>query len=187
MKYSRLPRHRRVILDGEWADAAQAGLYTQAALNGDVVALISVLDYIVSQISPLGGVFEMLQTLKLGEHLGLSWYDDIIGGLQSSQYADELVSRIGNLEIIEAIATQGDRLFGKWVMPDGTSTRQMIDTFESKWNTSAEIIDSNGRMRLFSPDGSIVMMRYPFTNTDYFGIDINFVDESRVVKIRADE
>jgi hypothetical protein len=42
-------------------------------------------------------------------------------------------------------------------------------------------------MRLFSPDGSIVMMRYPSTNTDYFGIDINFVDEIRIVKIRADE
>jgi len=98
----------------------------------------------------------------------LSWYDNIIGGLQSSQYADELVSRIGNLEIIEAMAIQGDRLCGKWVMPDGTSTRQMIDTFESKWNTSAEILGSNGRMRFFSPDGSIVMMRYPSTDTEYW-------------------
>jgi hypothetical protein len=120
------------ILESERADAAAAGMDTQAALNGDVVALISVLDYIVSQISPLGGVFDMLQTLKLGDHLGLTWYDDIISGLQSSQYADELVSRIGNLEIIEATAIQGDTLFGKWVIPDGTSTRRMINTFESK-------------------------------------------------------
>jgi hypothetical protein len=132
MKYSRLPQHRRVILDGEWADAAAAGMDTQAAQNGDVVALISVLDYIVSQMSPLGGVFEMLRTLKLGDHLGLSRYDNIIGGLQSSQYADVLVSRIGNLEVIEAIAIQGETLFDKWVMPDGTSTRRMINTFESK-------------------------------------------------------
>jgi hypothetical protein len=71
-------------------------LDTQAALNGDVVALISVLDYIVSQISPAGGVFDMLQTLKLGEHLGLSWYDNIIGGLQSSQYFPQLAQAVGD-------------------------------------------------------------------------------------------
>ena len=65
------------ILESEWADAAAAGMDTQAALNGDVVALISVLDYIVSQISPLGGVFDMLHALRHGQHLGLSWFDDI--------------------------------------------------------------------------------------------------------------
>jgi len=92
MKYSRLPRHWRVILDGEWADAAAAGMDTQAALNGDVVALISVLDYIVSQISPLGGVFDMLQTLKLGNHLGLSWFDDITRAFSQSAYFDEFGS-----------------------------------------------------------------------------------------------
>ena len=68
----------------------------QAALNGDPVALISVLDYIVSQISPLGGVFDMLQTLKLGEHLGLTWYDNIIGGLQTSQYFPQLAQAVGD-------------------------------------------------------------------------------------------
>jgi len=93
------------------SDAAAAGLDTQAALNGDVVALISVLDYIVSQISPAGGVFEMLQTLKLGEHLGLSWFDDIIGGLQSSQYFPQLAQALGDfantiddLDVLEDVA-----------------------------------------------------------------------------------
>jgi len=93
------------------SDAAAAGLDTQAALNGDVVALISVLDYIVSQISPAGGVFDMLQTLKLGEHLGLSWFDDIIGGLQSSQYFPQLAQALGDfantiddLDVLEDVA-----------------------------------------------------------------------------------
>jgi len=55
-----------------------------------------VLDYIVSQISPAGGVLDMLQTLNLGEHLGLSWYDNIIGGLQSSQYFPQLAQAVGD-------------------------------------------------------------------------------------------
>jgi len=38
----------------------------------------------------------MLQTLKLGDHLGLSWYDNIIGGLQSSQYFPQLAQAVGD-------------------------------------------------------------------------------------------
>lgn len=176
----------RDILDSEWAEAVQAAADGPAALNGDPVALISVLDYAFSQVNPAGfGLFESLKVLKAGDYLGQTWYDDVIGYFRGSQYAGELVNRIGNLETIEAIATKGERLFGKWVMPDGTSTSQIISTFESKWNTSAEFLDSGGRIRLFSPDGSIVMTRYPSTNTSYWGIDINFVDENRILKIRA--
>jgi len=174
------------MLQSEWADAAQAGLDTQAALNGDVIALIGVLDYIADQVVGFG-FFDMLQGLKIADRLGLGWYDEVMGYLQGSWYAGELVNRIGNLESIEAIATQGQKLFGKWVMPDGTSTSQIISTFEAKWNTSAEILDGSGRMRLFSPDGSVVMTRYPSTNTSYWGIDINFVDDNRILKIRANE
>ncbi|NBC86525.1 MAG: hypothetical protein GVY25_10070, partial [Bacteroidetes bacterium] len=38
----------------------------------------------------------MLQTLKLGEHLGLSWYDNIIGGLQISQHFPQLAQAVGD-------------------------------------------------------------------------------------------
>jgi len=111
----------------------------------------------------------------------------VMGYLQGSMYAGELVNRISNLDVIEGVATQGEKLFGKWVMPDGTSTGQIISSFESKWNISADVLDNEGRMRLFSPDGNVVMTRYPSTNTDYWGIDINFVDEYRILKIRAGE
>jgi hypothetical protein len=82
----------RDILDSWYAQAVKAAADRQAALNGDPVALISVLDYIVSQISPAGGVFDMMQTPKPGEHLGLSWYDDITRAFSQSAYFDELGS-----------------------------------------------------------------------------------------------
>jgi len=40
---------------------------------------------------PAGGVFDMLQTLKLGDHLGLTWYDEVMGHLgQSLRSLDNL-------------------------------------------------------------------------------------------------
>ncbi|HHP7238729.1 hypothetical protein [Longibacter sp.] len=55
------------------------------------------LEDIARKISPAGGVFDILQTLKLGDHLGLSWYDNIIGGLQSSQYFPQLAQAVRRL------------------------------------------------------------------------------------------
>lgn len=44
----------RNILDSEWADAVDAGLNLQAALNGDMLALVEVLDYAFEQITGVG-------------------------------------------------------------------------------------------------------------------------------------
>jgi len=65
-------------------------------VNGDVIALIGVLDYIIGQVSPVGSLFDMLQGLKIADRLGLSWYDDAIGALHSSQYFPELAQAIGD-------------------------------------------------------------------------------------------
>jgi len=55
-----------------------------------------VLDYIIGQVSPVGSLFDMLQGLKIADWLGLSWFDDAIGALHSSQYFPELAQAIGD-------------------------------------------------------------------------------------------
>jgi hypothetical protein len=79
------------ILESEWAEAAQAGMDTQAALNGDPVAFVSVMNYIAEQIVGVG-FFDMLQGLKLADRLGLSWYDDVINWITRSTHFENLAS-----------------------------------------------------------------------------------------------
>jgi len=153
------------ILESEWADAAQAGLDTQAALNGDVVALISVLDYIVSQISPAGGVFDMLQTLKLGDHLGLSWYDNIIGGLQTSQYFPQLAQAVGDfantindLSVLKQVGQLDDEANGAYRILEGDAGK-VLDNFAEKWGTQV-YLRADGNWEVLKPGGSVRMTQY---------------------------
>jgi hypothetical protein len=170
----------------EWDQLVDCGIDALDATSGDTGALISTLNCAAGLTLGMD-FFDMLRGLKAADRLGLDWYDDVMGYLRGSRYAGELVNNISDLDVVESVAIQGEKLFGKWVMPDGTSTRKIIRNFESKWGTAAELLDSDGRMILRSPSGNIIMTRYPSTNTDYFGIDINFVDENRILKIRADE
>jgi hypothetical protein len=39
--------------------------------------------------------------------LGLSWYDDVMGYLQTSRYAGDLINNVTDLRMIEGVATQG--------------------------------------------------------------------------------
>ncbi|NBC86519.1 MAG: hypothetical protein GVY25_10040 [Bacteroidetes bacterium] len=184
------------ILESEWADAAAAGMDTQAALNGDVVALISVLDYIVSQISPLGGVFEMFQTLKLGEHLGLSWYDNIIGGLQTSQYFPQLAQAVGNfantiddLDVLEDVARLD---VGDFNVPQilSASSTDVAGNFLRKWGNPNKTPISGkppGLWTATAPDGT-VLTRYPSTTGDPGRWTLQFrKPDGSIVKIRFGE
>jgi hypothetical protein len=83
------------ILENEWVEAAEAGSNVQAALNGDVVALVEVLDYAFEQITGVG-FFETLQVLKGADYLGLGWYDDAIGFIQQLKYFPELAQASGD-------------------------------------------------------------------------------------------
>ena len=68
---------------------------TQAALNGDVVALIGVLDYSAQQVVGIS-FFDMLQGLKIADRLGLSWYDDVMGYLHGSGFFPQVAQAIGD-------------------------------------------------------------------------------------------
>jgi hypothetical protein len=181
------------ILESEWADAAAAGMDTQAALNGDVVALISVLDYIVSQISPLGGVFDMLQTLKLGEHLGLTWYDNIIGGLQTSQYFPQLAQAVGDfantiddLDVLEDVAQLDVGDFNVPQILSGNSSN-VASNFLRTWGDPPKIPLSNkpaGSWRATAPNGT-VLTRYPSTTGDPGRWTLQFfLPDGSTVKVR---
>ena len=71
--------------------ADRFGLDALDATSGDPVALIGVLDCAAKQqVSPVGGLFDMLQGLKIADQLGLSWYDDAIEWITQSSYFDDL-------------------------------------------------------------------------------------------------
>jgi len=80
------------ILESEWAEAVDAGLNTEAALNGDVIALVEVLNYVFEQITGFG-FFDTLQGLKIADRLGIGWYDDAIEWLTKSKYFDDLAGK----------------------------------------------------------------------------------------------
>ncbi|PEN08430.1 hypothetical protein CRI93_04775 [Longimonas halophila] len=168
----------------EWDDLLECGLNTMDATTGDPVAIVSALDCAADQLLGVS-FFELLSGLKIADRLGLGWYDDVMGAMADSGYVNQLINNTSDLNLLEDIATQGDKLFGKWVMPEGTSTMDILHSFESKWGTTVSQLDDAGRLQLRNSDGSIVMTRYPSTNTDYFGIDINYVNEDRILKIRA--
>ena len=170
----------------EWDDLLECGLNTMDATTGDPVAIVSALDCAAGQLLGVS-FFELLGGLRIADRLGGNWYDDVMGYIGDSRYADDLINGTNDLDLLEGIARQRDKLFGKWVMPEGTSTMDILHSFESKWGTTISQLDDEGRRQLRSPDGNIVMTRYPSSNTDYFGIDINYIDDNRTLKIRAGE
>lgn len=92
------------MLDSEWAKAVEATNNANAALNGDMVALVEVIDYGVEQFAGVGlfdGLKGMMGGLKAADKLGFGWYDDAAGYLTKS-------SNFGRF----ARATSGEGLSG---------------------------------------------------------------------------
>ena len=69
---------------------------TQAALNGDVVALIGVLDYSAQQVVGIS-FFDRRQGLKLANRFGLGWYDDVMG------YLGQSLKSLDNLDALHSL------------------------------------------------------------------------------------
>jgi hypothetical protein len=161
------------MLQSEWADAAQAGYDVQAALNGDVVALISVLDYIAGQTVGFSFV-DMLQGLKLGDRLGLSWYDDVVDYIGLSKHFDafaravpdfvldtsKLLNAIDNLDTLEEVGKARLLKYDSngrpiYKMYNGTA-QTVMDNFARKWGrpTGQRRLDhGNVTMRLCDSTG----------------------------------
>lgn len=113
----------------------------QAALNGDVVALVEVLDYAFEQITGVG-FFETLQVLKGADYLGLGWYDDAIGFIQQSKYFPELAQASGDfantiddLAVLEDVARPGVGDFNAPQIPDANS-QEVASNFLRKWGNT---------------------------------------------------
>jgi hypothetical protein len=124
------------------------------------------------------GFFDMLQTLKLGEQLGLSWYDNIIGGLQSSQYFPQLAQAVGDfantiddLSVLKQVGRLDEETNGAYRILEGDAGKGM-DNFAEKWDTTVGPIASD-RWQITSPDGGTIMTHYPSTDTPYPTIQIN--------------
>ena len=173
------------MLESEWAEAAQAGLDVQAALNGDVVALLSVVDYIAEQTVGFG-FFDMLQGLKLADRLGGGWYDDVIGGLHNSQYFPQLAqasgnfaNTIGDLDVLYDASRIGQRSgdsYRVYRLMDGNA-REVFGNFSRKWEGRAptgsipDIIDYGNTtmiLRRSSTDNNLptIEIQGPFGPTD---------------------
>lgn len=138
------------MLDSEWADAAEAGLDVQAALNGDMVALLSVLDYAAQQVVGVG-FFDMLDTLKLGKYLGQSWYDDATSKLTSSKYFGKFANSIDDVGTLENVAGLSLRKYDKhdnpiYEIPSGSAHR-IFDNFADAWNRTPRTLP-NGKLQI---------------------------------------
>lgn len=153
------------MLQSEWADAAQAGMDAQAALNGDPVALLSVLDYIAAQTVGFG-FFDMIQGLKVFDRLGPGWYDDVIGYLHNSRYfpriaqaSGDFANTIDDVNLLERVGKLDKVKDDKYGNPiyrivNGNSQRVM-DSFADRWGLS------QGRNELQM--GNIQLNRYNAT------------------------
>ena len=165
------------MLQSEWADAVQAGLDTQAALNGDVFALVSVLDYIAGQVVGVG-FFDMLQGLKLADRLGLSWYDDVIGALHNSQYFPQLAQASGDfantvddIGLLKQVGQLDEEARGAYKILKGDAG-QIMDNFAEEWGT--EVYQrTNGNWEVLKPDGTVRMTQYRSRDTDLPTINLN--------------
>ena len=174
------------MLESEWAEAAQAGLDVQAALNGDVVALLSVVDYIAEQTVGFG-FFDMLQGLKLADRLGGGWYDDVIGGLHNSQYFPQLAQASGDfantvddIGLLKQVGQLNEEANGAYRILEGDAGKVM-DNFAEKWGSSVQSIGT-GRWQVVSPDGNTILTKYPSSDTPYPTLQIN--EAGAIQKIR---
>jgi len=165
----------------------------QAALNGDVIALIGVLDYIVGQVSPVGSLFDMLQGLKLADRLGLSCYDDAIGALHNSQYFPELAQAIGDfantiddLGVLEDVAQLDVGDFNVPQILSGNSSK-VASNFLRTWGDPPKIPLPNkpaGSWTATAPNGT-VLTRYRSTTGDPGRWTLQFsLPDGSTVKVR---
>jgi len=93
----------------------QAAADGQAALNGDPVALVGVLDYVAQQTVGVG-FFGILQGLKLADRLGLGWYDEVISKLhraptfpQVAQAIGDFANTIDDIDVLYDVSKLGQR------------------------------------------------------------------------------
>jgi hypothetical protein len=107
----------------------------------------------------------MLQTLKLGDHLGLSWYDNIIGGLQSTQYFPQLAQAVGDfantindLSVLKQVGQLDDEANGAYRILEGDAGK-VLDNFAEKWGTQV-YLRADGNWEVLKPGGSVRMTQY---------------------------
>jgi len=107
----------------------------------------------------------MLQTLKLGDHLGLSWYDNIIGGLQSSQYFPQLAQAVGDfantiddVSLLKKVGQLEEETNSAYRILEGDAGKVM-DNFAEKWGTQV-YQRADGNWEVLKPDGSVRMTLY---------------------------
>jgi len=161
------------ILESEWAEAVDAGLNTEAALNGDVIALVEVLNYVFEQITGFG-FFDTLQGLKIADRLGIGWYDDIIDYIGLSKHFDafaraapdvildtpKLLNAIDNLDTLTEVGKARLLKYDSngrpiYKMYNGTA-QTVMDNFARKWGlpTGQSRLDyGNVTMNLYDSTG----------------------------------
>ena len=165
----------------------------QAALNGDVVALMEVLDYAFQQITGVG-FFETLQVLKGADYLDLDWYDDTIGFIQQSKYFPELAQASGdfantihNLDVLEDAARLD---IGDFNAPQifSANSQEVASNFLHKWGNPRKSPISgkpSGSWTATAPDGT-VLTRYPSSTGDPGRWTLQFRrPDGSIVKVRC--
>jgi len=107
----------------------------------------------------------MLQGLKIADRLGLSWYDDAIGALHSSQYFPELAQAIGDfantiddLNVLKQVGQLDTETNGAYRILEGDAGK-VLDTFAEKWG--AQVYQrADGNWEVLKPGGSVRMTQY---------------------------
>ena len=167
------------IAADEWADAADAGYNTYAALNGDMVALLEVLNYMAGQIVGVD-FFGMLDGLKIADRLGFGWYDDVTSYLTSSKYFAKFANSIDDLGTLKQVGQLDEEANGAYRILKGDAGKVM-DNFAEKWGGEVKSIGS-GRWQVASPDGNTIITKYPSSDTPYPTLQIN--ESGSIQKIR---
>ena len=165
---------------------------TQAALNGDVVALIGVLDYSAQQVVGIS-FFDRLQGLKLTDRLGLGWYDDVVGYLHGSAFFPQVAQAIGDfantindLNLLEDVAQLDVGDFNVPQILSGNSSK-VASNFLRTWGDPPKIPLPNkpaGSWKATAPNGT-VLTRYPSTTGDPGRWTLQFsLPDGSTVKVR---
>jgi len=160
----------------------QAAADGQAALNGDPVALVGVLDYVAQQTVGVG-FFGMLQGLKLADRLGLGWYDEVISKLdrapavpQVAQAIGDFANTIDDLDVLYDASRLGQRSgdsYRVYRLMDGNA-QEVFGNFSRKWEgrpptgNLPDIIDNGAEpvtrmiLRQSSSEGPTIEIQGPF-------------------------
>lgn len=152
------PSTWKKIFGSEWFEFVNAAADGQAALNGDPVALLGVLDYAAEQFVGFG-FFDMLSGLKLADRLGFSAYNDLLYAFKQSDAASIFANNISNLDLLKDFGK-----LDKWGVDSAgrpiynmheASGQSIIDNFAIEWGLPT------GQMRIDHDD--ITMRLYKAT------------------------